>query len=180
MTAVSDPTYLLYIYWQGTLELPDLTLQKGSVKLLKERWESASALRPSLALQRLPAPRSTAPEKSSHGSTIEKVPADSGRVDVFKEEPLGGPRWIEPFPITVKELQSRFETLGGRKVSAWARADSSREWKWALRVQGGFLSLTWPLFSAPLGMGNAGGGAGGLWPLPPWSRQFNFLMNERN
>ncbi|XP_035187240.1 xin actin-binding repeat-containing protein 2 [Oxyura jamaicensis] len=109
----------------GILELPDLTLQKGSVKLLKERWESASALRPSLVLRHLPAPWSMAPEKSSRSSTMEKVLADSGRVDVFKEEPLGDPHWIEPFPVTVKELQSRFETLGGRKEGESGRSSLS-------------------------------------------------------
>ena len=95
-----------------------MTPQKGSVILLKERWESASALRPSLELRCPPARWSPAPVKSSHGSTVEKDPADGRRTDVVKEEPLGGACQIEPFSITVKELRSHFETLGGRKVSA--------------------------------------------------------------
>lgn len=100
------------------MDLSDSTPQKDSVKLLKERWESASALRPSLELQCPPAPRSQAPVKSSCGSDVEKGPADSERADVFKEEPLGGPCQIEPFSITMKELKRQSDTLGGRKVSA--------------------------------------------------------------
>nr|XP_047910974.1 uncharacterized protein LOC106030399 isoform X1 [Anser cygnoides] len=111
--------YLLH--WQGAMELPDLTPRKGSVKLLKERWESASALTPSLAFQRLPAPRSLVPEKTSRGSTVEEALVDSGRADVIKEEPLGSPRQVETFPITVKKLQSRYETLGGRKEAESGR-----------------------------------------------------------
>lgn len=102
------------MHWQGAMELPDLTVEKSSVQLLMKRWESASARAPSLAFQRLPAPRSLAPEKASPGSTVEEAAADSGRAD----ETLGGPRRTETFPISVKELQSHFETLGGRKVSA--------------------------------------------------------------
>ena len=131
--------YLLH--WQGVMELPDLTVQKGSVKLLKERWESASALTPSLAFQCLPAPRSLAPEKTSRGSTVEEAPVDSGRADVIKEEPLGSPRQIETFPITIKELQSRFETLGGRKVSTGRLCS----WKWLLLSHWGLVILA--LFS---------------------------------
>ncbi|XP_066834209.1 uncharacterized protein [Anser cygnoides] len=99
----------------GTMESPDLTLQRGSVRLLLEKWESASAPRPNLVLQHPPAPRSLAREKSCHVSIVEKVLADSGSVDMIKEEHLGGPREIETFPIAMKELQSRFESLGGRK-----------------------------------------------------------------
>ncbi|XP_066849307.1 uncharacterized protein [Anser cygnoides] len=102
----------------GAMELPDLTVQKSSVKLLMKRWESASALTPSLAFQRLPAPRSLAPEKASPGSTVEEAAADSGRADVT----LGGPRRTETFPISVKELQSHFETLGGRKEAESGRS----------------------------------------------------------
>lgn len=100
------------------MELSDSTPQKGSVKLLKERRESAIAPRPSLVLQLPPAPWPLAPMESSHGSTVEKDPADSRRADGFKEEPLGGAYQIEPFSITVKELKRHFDTLGGRKVSA--------------------------------------------------------------
>ncbi|XP_066834671.1 uncharacterized protein [Anser cygnoides] len=99
----------------GMMESPDLTPQRGSVKLLMEKWESASAPRPNLVLQHPPAPRSLAREKSCHVSTVKKVLADSGSVDMIKEEPLGGPREIETFPIAMKELQSHFESLGGRK-----------------------------------------------------------------
>ncbi|XP_066850740.1 uncharacterized protein [Anser cygnoides] len=106
------------LHWQGAMELPDLTVQKSSVKLLMKRWESASALTPSLAFQRLPAPRSLAPEKASPGSTVEDAAADSGRADVT----LGGPRRTETFPISVKELQSHFETLGGRKEAESGRS----------------------------------------------------------
>lgn len=115
---VSEPMYMLY--WQGTLELPDLPLQKGSVKLLTQRWECASAPRSSLTLRRLPALRSPVPDKTRQSSNVEKELADSERVEVFKEEPLGGPRQIERSTIAVKELQSHFEILAGRKVSARA------------------------------------------------------------
>lgn len=116
--------YLLH--WQGMMELSILTLQKGSVKLFKERWESGSALRPSLELQLPPAPWSLAPVKISHCSTVEKDPADDGRADVVKEELLGGACQIEPFSIPVKELKSCFETLGDRKLSAGRFCG----WKW--------------------------------------------------
>ncbi|OXB69272.1 hypothetical protein ASZ78_011392, partial [Callipepla squamata] len=99
----------------GTLELPDLPLQKGSVKLLTQRWECASAPRSSLALRRLPARRSPVPDKTRPSSIVEKILTDSERVEVFKEEPLGGPRQIESSTIAVKELQSRFEILSSRK-----------------------------------------------------------------
>lgn len=112
---VSDPRYMLH--WQGTLELADLPLQKGSVELLKQQWESTNATRPGLPLQCSPAPRSLVPGKISCSSTVEKVPADNRRADVFKEETLGDPQQIEHFPITVEELRSRFEALGGKKVS---------------------------------------------------------------
>lgn len=83
-----------------------MTLKKGSVKLFKERWESGSALRTSLELQPPPAPWSLAPVKSSHGSTVEKDPADSRRADVVKEELLGGACQIEPFTYATKKHQT--------------------------------------------------------------------------
>lgn len=113
---VSDPRYMLH--WQGTLELADFPLQKGSVKLLKQRWESTNATRPGWTLQCSPVPRSLVLGKISCSSTVEKVPADSRRADVFKEETPGGPQQTEHFPITVEELRSHFEALGGKKVSA--------------------------------------------------------------
>ncbi|OXB72791.1 UNVERIFIED_CONTAM: hypothetical protein H355_002177, partial [Colinus virginianus] len=100
----------------GTLELPDLPLQKGSVKLLTQRWECASAPRSSLTLRHLPARRSPVPDKTRSSSIVEKILTDSERVEVFKEEPLGGPRQIESSTIAVKELQSRFEILSSRKA----------------------------------------------------------------
>nr|XP_013035506.2 uncharacterized protein LOC106035336 [Anser cygnoides] len=106
----------------GTMEQPDLTAQKGSVKLLRERWESISAPTPGLALRCLPAPWSLAPEKTSRGRTMEEVPADSGRAEVIKEEPLDSPYQTETFPITVKELQSHFEILGGMKEAESGRS----------------------------------------------------------
>ncbi|XP_040406806.1 uncharacterized protein LOC121066987 [Cygnus olor] len=104
------------------MQLPDMTVQKGSVKLVMKRWESASALTPSLAFQRLPAPQSLAPEKTSRGSSVEEISVESGRMDVTKEEPLGGPRQTDTFPISVKELQSHFETLGRRKEAESGRS----------------------------------------------------------
>lgn len=115
---VSDPRCMLH--WQGTLELADLPLQKGSVELLKQRWESANATRPGPMLWCSPAPQSLVPDKISYNSTMEKAPVDTRRADVFKEETIGGPQQIEHFPITVEELRSHFEALGGKKVSAWA------------------------------------------------------------
>ncbi|XP_061231603.1 xin actin-binding repeat-containing protein 2 [Neopsephotus bourkii] len=113
MVTVSDPRYMLY--WQDTLELADLPLQKGSVELLKRRWESANAVRPGLMLQCSSAPMSLVLDKMSRSSTKEKVPADSRRIDMFKEETPAGPQQTEHFPITVEELRSHFEALGGKK-----------------------------------------------------------------
>ncbi|XP_010116886.1 PREDICTED: xin actin-binding repeat-containing protein 2-like [Chlamydotis macqueenii] len=110
---ISDPRYMLH--WQGTLELADFPLQKGSVELLKQRWESATATRAGPTLWCSPAPQPLMPGKISCSSTMEKVPADSRRADVFKEETLGGPQQIEHFPVTVEELRSRFEALGGKQ-----------------------------------------------------------------
>ncbi|XP_005416140.2 xin actin-binding repeat-containing protein 2 [Geospiza fortis] len=94
----------------GMLELADLPLQKGSVELLKQRWESANATRPSLMFQHSPRPPSLVPDRMA----LEKMPSDSRRADVFKEEPLGGSQ-LEHVPVTVEELRSHFEALGGRK-----------------------------------------------------------------
>lgn len=110
----------VHVALQGTLELADLPLQKGSVELLKQRWESVNATRPGPTLQCSPAPQSPALGKISRSSTVEKVPADSRREDVFKEETLSSPQQIEHFPTTVEELRSHFEALGGKKVNAWA------------------------------------------------------------
>lgn len=103
------------LYWQGAMELP---AHKGSVKLLMKRRESASAMTLSLAFQCLPAPWFLTPEKTSCGNTMEEVSVESMRADMTKAEPLGGPCQTETFPISVTELQSQFESLGGRKVSA--------------------------------------------------------------
>ncbi|XP_009694172.1 PREDICTED: LIM domain and actin-binding protein 1-like, partial [Cariama cristata] len=120
---LSDPRYMLH--WQGMLELADLPLQKGSVELLKQRWESANATRPGPMLRCSPASRSLVPEKISYSSTVQKVPADSRRADVFKEEILGGPQQIEHFPFTVEELRSHFEALGGKKETESERSSLS-------------------------------------------------------
>uniref|UniRef100_A0A8B9NY10 Uncharacterized protein n=1 Tax=Apteryx owenii TaxID=8824 RepID=A0A8B9NY10_APTOW len=132
----------------GTLELAEFPMEKGSLELLKQKWESGEVLRPgprgqyglagNRRCRRSPAPEGrsgraaprspqpeeagpaaadgqegraggSAPDKSSRGSTVEKAPADGGRVEVFKEEPLGGPRRIERFPIALEDLRSRFE-----------------------------------------------------------------------
>ncbi|XP_075287173.1 xin actin-binding repeat-containing protein 2 [Opisthocomus hoazin] len=111
--AVSDPRYMLH--WQGMLELADFPLQKGSVELLKQRWESTNATRPGPILWCSPGPQSLVLGKISCSSTMEKVPADSGRADVFQEETVGSPQQIEHFPITVEELRSHFEALVGKK-----------------------------------------------------------------
>lgn len=37
---------------------------------------------------------------------------------MFKEETPGGSQLVEHVPVTVEELRSHFEALGGRKVSA--------------------------------------------------------------
>ncbi|XP_023786215.1 xin actin-binding repeat-containing protein 2 [Cyanistes caeruleus] len=99
------------LHWQGTLELADLPLQKGSVELLKQRWESANATRPHLMFQHLPLPPSLVPDRIS----LEKMPSDSRRADAFKEETLSGSQLMEHVPVTVEELRSHFEALGGRK-----------------------------------------------------------------
>ena len=39
-------------------------------------------------------------------------------METIEEEPLGSPGEVETFPVAVKELESHFESLGGRKVSA--------------------------------------------------------------
>ncbi|KAF2985678.1 hypothetical protein EK904_012213 [Melospiza melodia maxima] len=97
-------------YRQGMLELADLPLQKGSVELLKQRWESANATRPGLMFQHPPLPPPLVPDRM----VLEKMPSDSRRTDVFKEEPVGGSQ-LEHVPVTVEELRSHFEALGGRK-----------------------------------------------------------------
>ncbi|XP_040459779.1 xin actin-binding repeat-containing protein 2 [Falco naumanni] len=56
---------------------------------------------------------------------MEKVPADSRRAGVFKEETLGGPQQIEHFPSTVEELRSHFEALGGKKETESERSSIS-------------------------------------------------------
>lgn len=104
------------LHWQGMLELADLPLQKGSVELLKQRWESANATRPGLMFPHSPLPSSLVPDRTA----LEKMPSNSRRADVFKEESLGGSQLMEHVPVTVEELRSHFEALGGRKVSAWA------------------------------------------------------------
>ncbi|XP_014809618.1 PREDICTED: xin actin-binding repeat-containing protein 2 [Calidris pugnax] len=121
----------------GTLDLADLPLQKGSVELLKQRWESANATRPGLMLLCSPAPRSLVPGKISCSSTMEKVPAGSRRADAFNEETLGGPQQMEDFPITVEELRSHFEALGGKKETESERSSLSS----ALKSQPGSHSV---------------------------------------
>ncbi|RLW04872.1 hypothetical protein DV515_00005488, partial [Chloebia gouldiae] len=96
---------------QGMLELADLPLQKGSVELLKQRWESANAARPGPMFQHSPLPPSLVPDRIA----LEKMPSDSRRAEVFKEESPGGSQPVEHIPITVEELRSHFEALGGRK-----------------------------------------------------------------
>ncbi|KAI1237200.1 hypothetical protein IHE44_0014458 [Lamprotornis superbus] len=96
---------------KGMLELADLPLQKGSVELLKQRWESANATRPGLMFQHSPLPPSLVPGRIA----LDKMPSDSKRTDVFKEETLGGSQLMEHVPVTVEELRSHFEALGGRK-----------------------------------------------------------------
>ncbi|KAK4817260.1 hypothetical protein QYF61_005473 [Mycteria americana] len=120
--AESQPENLTEKNTAGTLELADLPLQKGSVELLKQRWESANATRPGPTLRCSPAPRSLVLGKISCTSTVENVPADSRRADVFKEEILGGPQQMEHFPITVEELRSHFEALGGKKETESERS----------------------------------------------------------
>ncbi|CAN0215267.1 unnamed protein product [Bubo scandiacus] len=122
--AESQPENLTEKNTAGTLELADLPLQKGSVELLKQKWESTNATRPGLTLQCSPVPASLVPDKISCSSTMEKVPADSRRADVFKET-LGGPQQIEHFPITVEELRSHFEALGGKKETESERSSLS-------------------------------------------------------
>ncbi|XP_052648330.1 LOW QUALITY PROTEIN: xin actin-binding repeat-containing protein 2 [Harpia harpyja] len=123
--AESQPENLTEKNTAGTLELADLPLQKGSVELLKQRWESTDATRPGPTLWCSPAPRSLVPDKISCSSTVEKVPADSRRADVFKEETSGGPQQTEHFPITVEELRSHFEALGGKKETESERSSLS-------------------------------------------------------
>ncbi|XP_005520056.2 PREDICTED: xin actin-binding repeat-containing protein 2 [Pseudopodoces humilis] len=43
------------------------------------------------------------------------MPSDSRRADAFKEETLSGSQLMEHVPVTVEELRSHFEALGGRK-----------------------------------------------------------------
>lgn len=137
------------------LELADLPLQKGSVELLKQRWESANAMRPGLMFQHPPLPPSLVPDRMA----LEKKPSDSRRADVFKEEPLGGSQ-LEHVPVTVEELRSHFEALGGRKVSAWVGRDgTSRE-----RMEGGPEWLPQP-HTAPL---LCPAGNWKHWPQLPW------------
>ncbi|PKU49446.1 xin actin-binding repeat-containing protein 2 [Limosa lapponica baueri] len=120
---VTDPMCMLH--WQGTLDLADLPLQKGSVELLKQRWESTNATRPGLMLRCSPAPQSLVPGKISCSNTVEKVPAGSRRADVFNKETLGGPQQMEDFPITVEDLRSHFEALGGKKETESERSSLS-------------------------------------------------------
>lgn len=144
----SDPRYMLH--WQGTLELADLPLQKGSVELLKQRWESPNMTRPSLMFQHSPLPPSLVPDRIA----LEKMSSDSRRADVFKEETLGGSQPMEHVPVTVEELRSHFEALGGKKVSAcvgWRSRGMNGE-----GPQSSSPSLTLPLCCALLGMGNTG------------------------
>ncbi|CAN8218781.1 unnamed protein product [Coccothraustes coccothraustes] len=94
----------------GMLELADLPLQKGSVELLKQRWESANATRPGLMFQHSPLPPPLVPDRMA----LQKMPSDSRRADMFKEEPVGGSQ-LEHVPVRVEELRSHFEALGGRK-----------------------------------------------------------------
>ncbi|XP_026708249.1 xin actin-binding repeat-containing protein 2 [Athene cunicularia] len=117
--AESQPENLTEKNTAGTLELADL--QKGSVELLKQKWESTNATRPGATLQCSPAPGSLVPGKISCSSTMEMVPADGRRADVCKET-LGDPQQIEHFPITVEELRSHFETLGGKKETESERS----------------------------------------------------------
>lgn len=124
--SVSDHKYMLC--WQDTLDLADLPVQKGSVELLKQRWESTSVVRPDLMLHCSLAPWSLVPDKISCSSTMQKVPAESMRVDAFKQETLGGFQQTEHVPVTVEELRSHFEALGDKKVRAWAG--------WALQSNG--------------------------------------------
>ncbi|XP_064371571.1 xin actin-binding repeat-containing protein 2 [Dromaius novaehollandiae] len=159
----SDPTYVLH--WQGTLELAEFPMEKGSLELLKQKWEAGEAPRlgprgqygvaGSRRCRRSPAPEGrssraaprspqpeeagpaaaagqegraggSAPDKSSRDSTMEKVPADGGRAEVFKEEPLGGPRRIERFPIALEDLRNRFEAPGGGAAVARKEVETER------------------------------------------------------
>ncbi|KAJ7398276.1 xin actin binding repeat containing 2 [Pitangus sulphuratus] len=125
------------LHWQGTLELADLPLQKGSVELLKQRWESANATRPGLMLRYSPAPPSLVPDKISSSSTLEKVPSDSRRLDVSKET-SDSSQMMEHVPATVEELRSHFEALGGKKETVSERSSLSS----TLKSQPGSHSMT--------------------------------------
>lgn len=70
---------------------------------------------------------------------------------MFKEETLGGSQLVEHVPVTVEELRSHFEALGGRKVRAWDGADTPRE-----GMESSVPSLTPPLGCALLGTGSTG------------------------
>lgn len=70
---------------------------------------------------------------------------------MFKEETLAGPQETEHFLITVEELQSHFEALGGKKVSAWAGHLEGMEM--GPRAAGWFPLMS-PLSCAPLGVGS--------------------------
>ncbi|XP_009077138.1 PREDICTED: LIM domain and actin-binding protein 1-like [Acanthisitta chloris] len=113
------------LHWQGTLELADLPLQKGSVELLKQRWETTSATRPGLMLRYSPAPPPLVLDKISSSSTLKKVPSESRRADVVKEETLAGSQLVEHISITVEELRSHFEALGGKKETESERSSLS-------------------------------------------------------
>ncbi|XP_071602321.1 xin actin-binding repeat-containing protein 2 [Heliangelus exortis] len=108
-------------YWQATLELADFPLQKGSVELLKQKWESAAASRPGPVLPRSPAPRAHLPHIISCSSTVARVSAGSSRADRLQENP-DGPQHTQPFPITVEELRNRFEALGAKKETESERS----------------------------------------------------------
>lgn len=132
------------------LELADLPLQKGSVELLKQRWESANATRPGLMFQHSPFPPSLVPDRIA----LEKMSSDSRRADVFNEETPSGSQLMEHVPVTVEELRSHFEALGGRKVSDWrGRHLGGRNGE---RPQSSFPRLTLPLCWPLLGMGSTG------------------------
>ncbi|KAM8806573.1 xin actin-binding repeat-containing protein 2 [Eudromia elegans] len=150
------------LHWQGTLDFP---MEKGSLELLRQKWEFGEASRPGprghpgpaggRRGRRSPAPegrsgragprppqpeeagpaaaggregraRGSTPNKSSRGSTMEKAPADSGKAEVFKEEPLGGPRRIERFPIALEDLRNRFESPGAGAAVARKEVETER------------------------------------------------------
>lgn len=100
------------------MESPEVTPRKGSFQLLVKKRESASATRPSLVRQRPPAPRSRARRRRIRVKSVEILRAEGRIMETIEEEPLGSTGETETFPVAVKELESHFENLGGRKVSA--------------------------------------------------------------